>query len=399
MILLAGADIVRPDGIVAGGTLVVRDGRIAEIRAAETGADGPLAGHLLVPGFVDVHVHGAAGVDMLSGDGGVARLADVLPRYGVTAFCPTTIACAPDDLTRVLRQVRSLRSRPDRAGARVLPAHLESNFISEAYCGAQPRGCIRQLATTSGPGGDASPSGAFTAADILAVIDEYAADIGIITLAPEIAGGLDLVRRFTAAGIRVSLGHSAASYDEAIAAFDAGARQATHLFNRMAPLHHRAPGLAGAALQRPEVFVELICDGVHLHDAVVRVAVDAKRASAVLAISDGTAVAGMPAGWTGTLGGEPIGHTDGAARLADGTLAGSALTLDRAFARLTGPLAFSPVDAAMMCATTPARALGLLGHGYLAEGAAADLVVLGPTGAVVQTYVGGRLVFAADGPA
>ncbi len=398
MTVLSGADIVGRDGIVSSGTLVVRDGRIAEVRAGST-PNGPLTGHLIVPGFVDIHIHGASGIDLLDGDEGVARLAGALPQSGVTAFCPTTIACAPADLARILQQVRRLRAEPPAGGARVLPAHLESNFINPAYSGAQPRGCIRNAAPAAGPraraaAGVAPAPDPFSAADILAVIDDYAPDIAIVTLAPEIEGGLDLVRRFAQAGIRVSLGHSAASYDEAMSAFDAGARHATHLFNRMPPLHHRAPGLAGAALQRTDVVVELICDGCHVHDALVRVTVAAKGPAHVAAISDGTAIAGLPSGAGGTLGAQVIESRDGAARLADGTLAGSALTMDAAFARLVGPLGFSPVDAAAMCATTPARALGLSNYGYIAEGAAADVVVLSPAGAVAQTWVGGRLVYA-----
>jgi N-acetylglucosamine-6-phosphate deacetylase len=401
MIHLAGADIVQPDGIVSGGTLVVHDGHIAELRARPAGAaaGGPLAGHLVVPGFIDAHVHGVCGVDTLDRGDAVARIASLLPQFGVTAFCPTTVACTPAHLHDVLGQVRRLREEPDPSAARVLPAHLESNFLNPDWRGAQPAACIRAC----GPIPDPLPHGTstraleFSAQDILWEIDRGAPDIAIVTLAPEIDGALELVRWLVARGIRVSLGHSGATYVQAVAAFDAGARHATHLFNRMPPLHHREPGLVGAALQREDVTVELICDGTHVHAAAVHMAVLAKKPARVMAITDGTAVSGLPEGARAMLGGEPIAVGGRAAWLADGTLAGSALTMDGIFRMLTGPMGFSPVDAATMCATTPARALGLVGHGVIVEGAVADLTVLDPAGRVVQTYVAGRLVHAGDG--
>ncbi len=174
----------------------------------------------------------------------------------------------------------------------------------------------------------------------------------------------------------------------------AGARQATHLFNRMPPLNHRAPGLAGAILQTEEVAAEIICDGVHVHPALVRTAVAAKRPARVLAITDGTAASGLPAGGRASLGGQTLTVGDSAAYLQDGTLAGSVLTMDRAFKVLVERIGFSLVDAAAMCSTTPAREFGLVGHGVLAVDAVADLVVLDSRLAVVQTYIAGQLVYA-----
>jgi len=192
----------------------------------------------------------------------------------------------------------------------------------------------------------------------------------------------------------VSLGHSGATYDEALAAIAAGARQATHLFNRMPPLNHRSPGLAGAVLQAEEVAAEIICDGFHVHPAVVRAAIAAKRPSRVLAISDGTAAAGLQPGSRAMLGGQPILAAAGTAVLeADGTIAGSIATMDRVFQLLVGRVGVSVVDAAVLCATTPARELGLVGHGLLAVDAAADVVVLDANFTVVQTYIGGRLSY------
>ena len=191
----------------------------------------------------------------------------------------------------------------------------------------------------------------------------------------------------------MSLGHSAATYDEALSAIATGARQATHLFNRMPPLGHRAPGLVGAVLQAEDVTAELICDGVHVHPAMLHTAIAAKRPSGIMAITDGTAVSALPPGSRAALGGQTITAGESAALLQDGQLAGSVITMDRAFRTLVGRVGASLVDAATMCCTTPARALGLIGTGLLAVDAVADLVILDPRLEVVQTYVGGQLVY------
>jgi N-acetylglucosamine-6-phosphate deacetylase len=415
MIVLSGASLVLPDRVLSPGTLVIEEGRIAEIRS-DTPSGGHTAfafhGHYIVPGFIDVHVHGVDGVDaldVLPDEGAVAAIAARLPRYGVTAFCPTTMACGPEALRAVLDQVRRARGTPAPQSARVLPAHLESNFINPEYAGAQPSTCLRSpREALSGPAHLAGPAEAghyvrqeaagagadFTAADILAEITRATPDVGIVTIASELDGGLDLVRWLSARGHRVSLGHSGATYDEALAAIEAGARHATHLFNRMPPLSHRAPGLAGAVLQTDEVAAEIICDGAHVHPALIRMAIAAKRTSRIFAITDGTAASGLPIGSAAMLGGRPITAGERTALLPDGTIAGSVLTMDGAFQMLIGQVGLSLVDAATICATTPARELGLVGHGVLAPEAAADLVVLDANLSVVQTYVAGQLVYA-----
>jgi N-acetylglucosamine-6-phosphate deacetylase len=274
----------------------------------------------------------------------------------------------------------------------VLPAHVESNFISAEYRGAQPLACLRR--PRAALMADPLPScGDFAAADILAAIEGAVEDIGIVTMAPELDGGVELIRRLTDRGLRVSIGHSGATYDEALEAIAAGARQATHLFNRMPPLGHRAPGLAGAILQSDEVAAEIICDGFHVHPALVRTAVAAKRPARMMAITDGTAVAGLSRGAQGRLGGRAITAGSAAALLADGTIAGSVLTMDGAFRMLVNGAGRSIVDAAALCATTAAREMGLAGFGVLARDAVADVTVLDESLSVVQTYVGGQLVY------
>jgi N-acetylglucosamine-6-phosphate deacetylase len=389
---LSGADLVLPDRVASGQTLVIDGGRVVEIvsgprslAAGEVRLDRP--GHLVVPGFIDVHVHGAVGLDVLDGRGVVADLASRLPRWGVTAFCPTTVACGPAPLGEFLGEVRELRGGLPR-GARVLPAHLESNFINPEYCGAQPLVCLRRPPTTGARAGVVdSPD--FTARDVLEVIDRFRPDIAIITMAPELDGGVSLLRAFVAAGVRVSLGHSGATFEEAQAAIAAGARQATHLFNRMRAMDHRDPGLAGAVLASEDVAAELICDGHHVHPAVMNVAIAAKGSSRMMAITDGTAGSGLPAGSRARLGRASITVGD-VARLEDGTIAGSVLTMDRAFATLVTQCGLDVVRAAQLCATTPARELGLVGHGVIAAGATADFVLLDSRLNVVETWIGGE---------
>ncbi len=410
MIVLSGAELVLPDRILSPGTLIIDNGRIAEIRAgAVNGAHPGFAfhGHYIVPGFIDVHVHGIEGVDSLDGGGSIQSMAERLPRYGVTAFCPTTVACAPDPLREVLEQVRRARETPPR-GARVLPAHLESNFINLDYRGAQPAACLRSplaaLRSANLPPRrakalaerDTSAERDFDAADIMREIERAAPDVGIVTLAPELDGALELIAWLASRGHRASLGHSGATYEQALAGITAGARHATHLFNRMPPLGHRAPGLAGAILQTDDVAAELICDGVHVHPALLRMAIAAKRPSRIFAITDGTAAAGLPEGARASLGGQAITVGADAAYLDDGTLAGSVCTMDRAFQLLVTRVGLSLVDAVTLCATTAARELGLVGHGVLAPDAVADLVVLDTHFTVSQTYVGGHLVYSRE---
>jgi N-acetylglucosamine-6-phosphate deacetylase len=414
MILLSGADLVLPDRVLGGGTLVIEGDRIADVRAS--GADLPFEGdsdsalrfpfadHYIVPGFIDVHVHGIEGTDALDGGTAIVTMAERLPRYGVTAFCPTSLACDPPSLWRMLSAIRSARTTRPPGGARVLPAHLESNFLNPQFKGAQPLDCLRlppEAASRRSDAGvrlrrDAATAGQaaadWTGEDILNEIAAARPDVGIVTMAPEIDGGLDLIRELVSHGHHVSLGHSGATYEQAQEGIRAGARQATHMFNAMTPLSHRAPGLAGAVLESDELTAELICDGVHVHPAVMRAAIAAKRPERIMAITDGTAGSGLPPGTKTRIGNRPITITD-AAYLDDGTLAGSSLTMDRAFAKLTSEIGLSLPDAATVCATTPARALGLQGFGVLAAGATADLVVLDRDLRVVQTWVAGVLAY------
>ena len=395
MIVLTGADLVTPGGIHHGGTVVVEGDRIVDVSTASRPASAgeehlDLHDHYVVPGFIDVHVHGLEGIDALDGAEAVPDIASRLPKYGVTSFCPTTVACDLEALQQVLRSIARARSLSP-SGARVLPAHLESNFINPAYRGAQPEHCLRMPPASGVP--RVPRHGGYDGTDILEEIDRAGDAVQIVTLAPELAGATELIRHLIDRGRRVSLGHSGATLEQGKAAIAAGARQATHLFNRMPPLGHREPGLAAAVLESDQVAAEIICDGIHVHPAMVHMSVALKRPERVMAITDATAAAGLPDGSRTKLGGTWIHVAKSAAYLEDGTLAGSIASMDKVFRFLIKDVALSPVDASRLCSTTPADELGLTGFGRLEKNAIADLVVLDRNFNVTHTFIAGRRIY------
>jgi N-acetylglucosamine-6-phosphate deacetylase len=391
--ILSNARVALADRLLDRAAIVIEEDRIVEIRQSPVAAGAGVldfGGHLIVPGFIDVHVHGVEGQDTLTTAGAAAEIARRLPKYGVTAFCPTTVACGPAELRRLFEGIRAARTTPDPASAHVLPAHLESNFIAPDFRGAQPLTCLRRPTADMFPGPPPEDV-PFSGRDILEVIGQWRREVGILTIAPEIEGHLDLIRELVAAGHVVSLGHSGASYDQGLAGVDAGARHATHLFNRMPPFSHRAPGLIGAIFERREVRAEVVCDGYHVHPVVAGTAMRALGRERMMAITDGTAGAGLPVGSVVPLGSHSITVTDDACFLPDGTLAGSKLTMDGAFRMLVEKVGASIVDAAYVCATSQARQLGLHRTGEIAEGMAADLAVLTGDLAVAATVISGRV--------
>ncbi|HKA83156.1 MAG TPA: N-acetylglucosamine-6-phosphate deacetylase [Acidimicrobiales bacterium] len=335
------------------------------------------AGLLVVPGFIDLQCNGAAGVDISTEPERLWEVAAALPRWGVTAWLPTVVTSPAPVRSRALAALRS--GPPDGASgppvAVPLGLHFEGPFLAPERRGAHP---AEQLQP----------------ADPALVADEgwsRESGVALVTLAPELPGALDVVRDLVAAGAVVSAGHSSASADQATAAVDAGVTAVTHLFNAMAPLHHRDPGLVGVALTDERLHVGAIADGLHLHPAAVALAARALGERLCL-VTDAVAALGMPAGRV-PLGALEAFATDDGVRLADGTLAGSDLSLDRAVRNL---MAFAGValPAAVAAATTsPAALLGLDDRGTICPGAVGDLVVLDPGGHVVATVIGGRVAF------
>jgi N-acetylglucosamine-6-phosphate deacetylase len=354
------------------GDLVPGDVRLDGDRVAEVGLPPADGGRIAVPGLVDLQVNGFAGVDLMAADVDEMRaLAAALPHHGVTAFLPTLITASAADTDRALDRLGAAFATDQPGSARCLGVHLEGPYLSPRRLGTHP------------PEHRRDPDPAELAAWRLRC------DVVAVTLAPELPGALDLVKSLAADGVLVSLGHSDATAHEAGLGFDAGARTVTHLFNAMSPLHHREPGLPGAALSREDIVVQLVLDGHHLAPEVVRVVWAAARGRVVL-VTDATAAAGRPDGRY-ELAGVDLDVTDGAVRNNDGTLAGSALTLPAAIANAVD-LGIDRVEALRAVTSAPAALIGRDDIGVLRPGSRADVVVLTEDLALEQTYVGGRSV-------
>lgn len=343
-----GGRVLTPDGW-RDGCFQVDDARVGAWRAGGAPTD-----RLVLPGFVDLHVHGGGGADVMDGAEGIAATAAFHLRHGTTALCPTTVTRPPEELAAVVRAAGELQGDPRRA--RLLGVHLEGPFLSPARLGAQPP---------------------FARDPDLALVDLLlgAGPVAVMTLAPELPGALDLVRALRTRGVRASLGHSDCTAAAAREAFAAGAGGVTHLFNAMSGLDHREPGLAAAALEAAEAFHELILDGHHVDPALLRIALRAlPESSRMVLITDAIRATGLPDGPT-ELGGQAVHVEAGRATLADGTLAGSVLTLDRAL-RNAVDAGLRLEDASALLSRNPADAVGRADLGRLAPGAHADAVVL-----------------------
>jgi N-acetylglucosamine-6-phosphate deacetylase len=322
----------------------------------------------VLPGFVDVHVHGGGGHDTMDGADGIRGLARFHARSGTTALCPTTVTASESELVRVLAGLEPLVREPAAGRARVLGAHLEGPFVSERRLGAQPR---------------------LARAPDLALLGRLleAGPVAIVTLAPELPGALDLVSVLAHRGVRASLGHSNADFAAGVAAFGRGARGATHLLNAMSGLHHRTPGLAAAALETRDAFLEVILDGHHVHDAMFRLVHRAALGALVL-VTDAIRATGLGDGES-ELGGQRVTVRGGRATLEDGTLAGSVLTLDVALRNAVS--AGIPLEvAATLVSRNPADYLGRSDLGRLAPGARGDIVVLDRELRIERVVVGGE---------
>ena len=362
--------ILTPQGWILGG-LKAQGGRIAALEGEAQAVEdrGPAAAPLIVPGFIDLHVHGGGGRDAMEGSDAVQVLARTHARHGTTALLATTMTAPAPDIERALQALAPHCHARAPQAARVLGVHLEGPYISPEQLGAQPPHA--------------------KAATLQEILHLHAiAPIRVLTLAPEMPGNLALIPQLVAAGIRVQVGHSRASYEEVRQALDQGAAGFTHLFNAMSPLHHRAPGAVGAALAHAQ-HAELIPDLLHVHPGAIRTAL--RAVPGLYAVTDATAAAGMPDGHY-PLGQHIVHKCLGGVRLPDGTLAGSALTMDQALRNLV-QIGLSVREASLRVSTTAARYLGLQDRGILVPGAWADLVVLeAATLAVRQVVVEGEVI-------
>lgn len=333
-------------------------------------------GAYVCPGFIDVHIHGYVGDDTSDGsEEGIRNIARALPANGVTAFLPTTMTIAWDEIERALNNVRKLMPEsmePSFNGSQILGCHAEGPFINPLRKGAQ--------AETNILPPDASR--------VLPFKDV----VKIITMAPEMPGGIEFIKELTKnSSIVVSIGHTNATFEEAMAAIDAGAAHITHLFNAQTGLNHRNPGVVGAALSRP-VTCELIADTFHIHPGVFSILCAAKGKKLVL-ITDCTRAGGLPDGEY-TLGGQPIFVKGIECRLADGTIAGSVLKLNEAVRNLKRHAGLSMWEAVRAASLSPAEVIGVsAAKGSIVPGKDADITIMDKNCVVRQTFVRGNQKF------
>jgi N-acetylglucosamine-6-phosphate deacetylase len=361
--------ILTPQGFVRG-ELQARDGRIVDIRGDVVAEDAARASGLplVLPGFIDLHVHGGGGQDTMAGGNAIEVIARTHARHGTTSLLATTMTAPRAEIETALRALSPHIATRAPAAARVLGVHLEGPYINPERLGAQP-----DFAATA------------TLAEVLAL--HALAPLKLITIAPEVPNHLTLIVALRERGFVVQIGHSAGTYEDGLAALQAGASGFTHLFNAMSGLHHRAPGMAGAALAHAER-AEIIPDLLHVHAGAIRVAL--RCIPGLYCVTDSTAATGMPDGEY-RLGRHTVTKCLGGVRLSDGTLAGSTLTMDQALRNLVS-LGLSLTEASRRTSTLAAEHLGLGDRGRLSAGAWADAVVLDRSLALRQVWVEGERV-------
>jgi N-acetylglucosamine-6-phosphate deacetylase len=391
MIVFSANRLYTPQEVIENPLLFVEDGLISGV---STRAQGEIPGNatvinladelgdvILAPGFVDIHMHGGAGVDVMRANPAeLPRLSKFLTKHGVTGYFPTTVAAPLDQtcvaLERLADVIEAAHNLPasngDGVQARPLGIHLEGPFLSHKRRGVHP------------------PE--FLAEPTLEIFDRLwqaaRGHVRMLTIAPELPGALEVIAEASRRNVCVSIGHSDSTLDAARAGVRAGARHATHTFNAMRPLDHRDPGILGEVLVDGHLSADIIVDGIHVAPEVVQLFLRAKGIEQSVLITDATAAAGMPDG-TYQLGPIQVEVKDGRCTM-DGKLAGSVLTMDRAVRNVTEFADWSLQDAVRAATMNPARAVGLGLHGQLVAGSEANIVVLSASGDVRRTIVRGR---------
>ncbi|BBH20102.1 N-acetylglucosamine-6-phosphate deacetylase [Paenibacillus baekrokdamisoli] len=381
--ILHHVQVMLQDRIVPSATVWISEGKIEKI---DTG-DHPVlndgyklvdgSGHLLVPGMIDVHIHGANGFNMMDGtEGSIQEVSRACALTGCTSFLATSVSSTIEDLLEMIRSVKRVIGH--EVGAKIAGIHLEGPYLNPKRKGMQNEKYLRHPELN----------------EMKAIFQEAGSLIKMVTLAPELPGGMDLISFLKEQEVVIAVAHSDATYEEAKEAFAAGASHVTHCFNGMRPIHHRDPGLIVAAFEENHVSLQAIVDNVHLHPAIIRLMHRLKGPEGMVLITDALQAMGMGDG-SYVFGGHHVTVIDGIARLKDGTLASSTVTMNEAL-RLTVDTGISLIDAVRMAATTPANILKLDHIGTIAAGLDADLVLLDEKFQVQWTMIEGRILLAPD---
>jgi len=331
----------------------------------------------IVPGYIDIHVHGGGGSDVMDGEyEAIKQVATTHSRFGTTAFLPTTMTMTKDKIIKSLKSIHEARLK-GTGTAEILGIHLEGPYINPEKKGAQKEEDIKKVSVE----------------EFLEFNQASGNLIRLVTIAPEMPGAIDFIRWLHQQGIIVSVGHSNATYKQVQEGIQAGLSHVTHIFNAMRGLHHREPGVVGAALSSPKLIVEMIADGIHLHPIVLKMLTQIKESEKLVLITDAMRATGFKEG-TYDLGGQEVIVTQGQAKLKNGTLAGSVLTMDKAVKNLVTKVGISLLNAAQMASYNPAKCLGIDDKkGSLEPGKDADIVILNKNLEAELTMVAGKIVY------
>ncbi|MCX7922884.1 MAG: N-acetylglucosamine-6-phosphate deacetylase [Clostridia bacterium] len=379
--LIKNGNVFNPDRGFERKDIVVKNGTIE--RVEDSVVDTRLYSIIeasdcyVVPGFIDIHTHGISGYDTMSVEGeNLDRMSLAYAAQGVTSFLPTTITSPLDKISGVLRKLKLAIEKGTR-GAEIIGINLEGPFINKLYKGAH---CDENIVIPSIP-------------LMEYFIEQSGGYIRLVTIAPELEGAMDLLVEFSQSKIKFAAGHSALEYNNALQAFHNGITHITHLFNAMPGIHHRKPGLVGAALEDKGLTVELIADGVHIHPSIIKMVAKCKTDDKIVLVSDSTMAAALSDGEY-ELGGRKIVVANGEARLEDGTLAGSVLTMIEAVKYMVKNVGICLESAIKMATLAPAKVIGVEHKkGNILPGMDADIVVVDKDLNIKKTIVGGRLVF------
>ncbi len=356
----------------------IENGRIAYIGNEENIEPIFETDGIVVPGFIDEHIHGAGGADAMDGTvDALQTISEFLAREGTTGFLATTMTQSPENITNALKAVKKVREKGEYKGAEVLGVHLEGPFISPKHVGAQP---LEYVATPD--------------AELFDKYNEASGNsIKIVTLAPEVEGGLGLVKHLSNIGVVASVGHTGGKYADVVNAVAAGATNVTHTYNAQTGLHHREAGVVGAAMLLDELNCEMICDTIHVSVPAIKLVIKNKPHDKYTLITDAMRAKGMPDGKS-ELGGQEVFVNNGEARLADGTLAGSVLKMNVAVKNLVEKAGVPFTDAIDFATYNPAKNIGVLNErGTIEVGKRADLTVLNSDFEVLYTLVNGKIVY------